>query len=219
MKRHRKVPQKASGRFIVIEGGDGTGKSTLLNKIEHALKARAIQCVRTREPGGTPLAEEIRELILAHQRPGYEIDAKTELLLYEAARAHHVRNVIRPHLAAGTTVLCDRFTYSSIAYQGAARGLGEKTVAILNSIATEGLEPDLVIVLDLATKQAKARRSLRGAANRLDIEPDSFHEKVRRAFLKLAKANPRRCVVLDASLDPDTVFARLLALKPWKRLF
>lgn len=208
------------GLFLVVEGGDGTGKSTLLSSIEAFFKNKGRAVVRTREPGGTPLAETVRDLILAHQTSsGFEVDARTELLLYEAARSHHVAHVVEPALAEGKAVLCDRFTFSSLAYQGEGRGLGFPLVEKLNKIATGGLEPDLIILLDLSPEKAAQRVAARGEKNRLDAEPTAFHKRVRGAFLKAARKYRSRCIVLDAAASPDEIFQRLTAHKLWRTLW
>lgn len=217
--RKRRVKGRSNGLFVVLEGGDGAGKSTLMRKIESFFKKRSVALIKTREPGGTPLAERIRELILAHSKPGFEIDARTELFLYEAARSHHVAHVIEPALRAGKTVLCDRFTFSSLAYQGIGRGLGLDTVETLNRVATQGRRPDAVILLDISPKKAEERRSKRGMGNRLDSESRSFHRKVRNAFLKIAKKNKDISIVLDATRSPEEIFEQLQKHRIWKGLF
>jgi dTMP kinase len=207
-------------RFITLEGGDGSGKSTLLAKIEKDFTARKIPWISTREPGGTPAGEEIREIILRKPAAGTTpIAPLTELLLYEAARAEHVEKLIRPTLAAGKTVLCDRFTHSSVAYQGAARGLGTELVSRLNHAATSGLEPDAVIWLKLDPVEARKRTGSRGGENRLDAEKHAFHQAVFDAFCKMAEDEANHFIVLDASASPDEVFAALCRHPLWIRLF
>jgi len=203
-------------KFIVIEGGDGSGKSTLLSKVEAYLREQGVSFLSTREPGGTPVAEDIREVLL---RPGRKMNETAELLLYEAARAEHVASKINPALANGQWVICDRFIHSSIAYQGYARGLGVKLVESLNKIATQGLTPDAVIWLKITPEKAKVRLKARGAENRLDAERTSFHEKVYRSFLSLSKKPSARFIVLDASASPDEVFSELLSHPKWRKLF
>lgn len=190
-----------SGLFVTFEGGEGSGKSTQLARLAARLCARGSEPVVTREPGGTPLAEGIRELLLdPARRPG----AMSEALLMEAARADLVANLVRPALAAGRVVLCDRYDDSTLAYQGAGRGLDSGLLATLNRAATGGLEPDLTLLYDVPPEVGLARReSAAGETNRLDREPADFHQRVRRRFLELAAAGPSRWVVLDATATPD----------------
>jgi dTMP kinase len=196
------VPSPApSGRglFVVFEGGDGAGKSTQVGLLVDALRAEGHDTLRTREPGGTPLGERVRELVLdpAHG----PVDARAEALLFAAARAAHVAQLIRPALAAGRTVVCDRFADSSAAYQGAGRGLGLDRVAELNAWATAGLVPDLTVLLDVPAGTGRTRREARDgtAGDRLETEPDAFHDANRAAFLELAGRAPERYRVLDAT--------------------
>lgn len=190
-----------SGLFVTFEGGEGSGKSTQLARLAARLRARGIEPVVTREPGGTPLAEGIRELLLdPARRPG----AMSEALLMEAARADLVASLVRPALAAGRVVLCDRYDDSTLAYQGAGRGLDSGLLVTLNQAATGGLEPDLTLLYDVPPEVGLARReNAAGETNRLDREPADFHQRVRRGFLELAAAEPSRWVVLDATATPD----------------
>lgn len=166
------------------------------------------------------MAEEIREVILRKTSASSPaIEPITELLLYEAARSEHVAKVIRPALTQGKIVLCDRFTYSSLAYQGVARALGLDLVRKLNEIATAGLEPDIVVWLKLDPKEGKRRTASRGDTNRLDHEKDRFHELVFEGFERLSREEPQRFVVLDASRPPDEVFRDLLASPLWQKYF
>lgn len=187
------------GVFVVFEGGDGAGKSTQVGLLVDALRAEGHDTLRTREPGGTPLGERVRELVLdpAHG----PVDARAEALLFAAARAAHVAQLIRPALAAGRTVVCDRFADSSAAYQGAGRGLGLDRVAELNAWATAGLVPDLTVLLDVPAGTGRTRREARDgtAGDRLETEPDAFHDANRAAFLELAGRAPERYLVLDAT--------------------
>ncbi|TDL40173.1 dTMP kinase [Kocuria rosea] len=187
------------GLFVVFEGGDGAGKSTQVGRLVDALRAEGHDTLRTREPGGTPLGERVRELVLD---PAHEpVDARAEALLFAAARAAHVAQLIRPALAAGRTVVCDRFADSSAAYQGAGRGLGLDRVAELNAWATAGLVPDLTVLLDVPAGTGRTRREARDgtAGDRLETEPDAFHDANRAAFLELAGRAPERYLVLDAT--------------------
>ncbi len=200
-------------RFIAFEGGEGGGKSTQLVALAEHLRAAGHEVVTTREPGGSPRAESVRELLLADG----SMTATTEALLFAAARADHVAHTIRPALDRGAVVLTDRFLDSSVAYQGDARALGEKRIRDLSLWATDGLVPDLTIVLDLDPRVGLARAL---DANRLEAEPLAFHDRVRAAFLRFAAADPGRYEVVDASLPPDQVAAavRLAAgrVVPWE---
>ena len=190
-----------TGLFVTFEGGEGSGKSTQLARLAARLCASGIEPVVTREPGGTPLAEGIRGLLLdPARRPG----AISEALLMEAARADLVAGLVRPALAAGRVVLCDRYDDSTLAYQGAGRGLDPGLLALLNRAATGGLKPGLTLLYDVPPAVGLARReSAAGDTNRLDREPADFHVRVRQCFLGLAAVEPARWVVLDASATPD----------------
>jgi dTMP kinase len=195
------------GLFITFEGGEGSGKSTQIARLASRLRARGLEPVVTREPGGTPLAEGIRALLLdAGHPPG----ALAEAFLMEAARAELVAGVIRPALAAGRVVLCDRFDDSTLAYQGAGRGLDRAMLRELNRAATGGLTPGLTLLFDLDPTAGLARRAgASGSPNRLDREPPDFHVRVRERFLELAAADPARFVVLDAALSPEALEAQV----------
>lgn len=205
------------GLFVVLEGGDGAGKSTQARRLAATLRAEGREVVRTREPGGTPLGERIRELVLdpAHA----PVDPRAEALLFAAARAAHAEQLIRPALATGRVVVCDRFADSSAAYQGAGRGLGVDRVRELNEWAAAGLVPDLTVLLDVPAGTGRARREDRdgGAGDRLETEPDAFHDAVRRAFLDLAARSPGRYLVLDAG-RPETELAGAVAAAVHERL-
>lgn len=189
------------GLFIVFEGGDGAGKSTQVAMAQEWLESRGSQVVTTREPGGTQISEALRSLVLEHGHG--EIDSRTEALIYSAARAAHVQQLITPALNAGSHVICDRFVDSSLAYQGMGRALGFDAVAEINDFATNGLKPDVTIILDISAADGRARRVAAGggveAADRLEAEPDDFHERIRHAFLDLASREPDRYLVLDAT--------------------
>ena len=208
--------ERARGRFVTLEGGEGCGKSTQARRLKAALEAEGLEVVLTREPGGTPLAEEIRRLI-KDPAPDPPCD-RSELLLFLAARAQLVRNVIRPALAAGKWVVSDRFSDSTLAYQGYGRGLPLALVATANDFACEGLKPDLTLLLDVAPETAAARRrareaATRTAADRIEREGGGFHERIRRGFAELAEAEPGRVLTIDASGTPDEVWERI-----WKSL-
>jgi dTMP kinase len=192
--------------FITFEGGEGSGKSTAIRQIVAQLEKEGYQVVLTREPGGTPISEEIRNVIL--DKKNVDMDPRTEALLYAASRRQHIVQKILPALKEGKIVLCDRFLDSSLAYQGGARGLGIENVLNVNLFATEGLEPDLTVLFDISPEEGLARIAANSGreVNRLDVEKLAFHKKVRSAFHTLAKANPSRYVVIDASKDKETVY-------------
>lgn len=189
--------------FVTLEGGEGAGKTTALNAIREQLQARGHDVVVTREPGGTPLAEKIRELLLGrHDEP---LAPETELLLMFASRAQHVREVIRPALRRGAWVLSDRFTDSSYAYQVAGRGLDEGFVAELERQVV-GLVPGLTLLLDLDVREGRARTAGRDMfPDRIESEHDDFFERVREGFRKRAANEPERFRVIDASQSPQAV--------------
>lgn len=192
--------------FITFEGGEGAGKSTAIKKVVEKLENEGYQIVLTREPGGTPISEEIRNIIL--DKKNTEMDERTEALLYAASRRQHIVEKIIPSIKEGKIVLCDRFLDSSLAYQGYARGIGIDKVLEMNLFATEGLEPDLTFFFDLDPEKGLERIAANSnrEVNRLDVEKLSFHKKVREGFLMLAKRFEHRFVVIDASKDKDSVF-------------
>lgn len=192
-----------TGRLITLEGGEGAGKSTLLAGLREHFDRLGLDVLYTREPGGTPVGEAIRALVLDPAHRG--IAAETELLLMFAARAQLVRDVLRPALDAGRWVLCDRFTDASYAYQGGGRGIDSARIAELERIATAGLQPDLTLLLDLPVAHGRARASRRGDADRIESERDDFFERIRTAYLARAQAEPRRFRVVDASQPADKV--------------
>ncbi|MBR9866451.1 MAG: dTMP kinase [Oceanospirillales bacterium] len=187
----------STGRFITLEGTEGVGKSTNLRFIESVLQQHQISYQLTREPGGTPLAEEVRELLLANRDEDVADDA--ELLLVFAARAQHLARVIRPTLAEGRWVLCDRFTDATFAYQGGGRGLSKEMISQLEAMVQRGLQPDLTILLDLPVEIGLARASQRGDLDRFENERVAFFDQVRIAYLERAAADPERFAVIDAS--------------------
>ena len=192
-----------SGLFITLEGPEGAGKSTNRDYLAARLAERGIEVLLTREPGGTPLAERVRELLLA---PSDEpMAADTELLLVFAARAQHLERVIRPALARGCVVLCDRFTDATYAYQGGGRGVPEARIAQLESFVQGGLRPDLTLVFDLPVEVGLARAAARGRLDRFEQEGRGFFEAVRQAYLRRAAAEPQRYRVLDAAQPLDRV--------------
>ena len=199
----------ARGKFITFEGGEGCGKSTQVKRLKEALEHEGVETVLTREPGGTWLSEEIRRLI-----KDQETDApcdRSELLLFLAARAQLVKNVIRPALETGKWVLSDRFSDSTLAYQGYGRGLPLDDLRQMNDFACEGLKPDLTLLLDVAPETAAARMRGREAAtattaDRIERAGDEFHARLRAGFAALAKAEPERIVTIDANGTPDEVW-------------
>ena len=194
------------GRLLAFEGVEGAGKSTQLELLRRELVARGHEVVVTREPGGTPVGERIRAVLLD---PAAEMHARTEALLFAAARAELVERVIRPALERGAVVLCDRYLDSSLAYQGGARGLGREPVAAVNRWATGDLLPDLVILLDLDPAEGLARR--RGTRDRIERQDADFHARVSDAFRALAAADPKRFAVVDAAGAVEEVAARVQA--------
>ncbi len=195
---------KSPARFITLEGGEGAGKSTQAKKLVAALKKRGIASVSTREPGGSPGAEEIRNLIV-HGEPG-RWDTLTETLLIFAARADHVHRTIKPALAGKKWVVCDRFTDSTFAYQGAGRGLDRETIRRLDALVLHDFRPDLTLILDLPVEIGLARTMSRGqGATRFEKFDVDFHERLRQAFLSIARRNHDRCVVIDATQSANHV--------------
>ena len=200
---------QSTGLFIAFEGGDGAGKSTQAARLSDALESRGLTVLRTREPGGTPIGEKLRSLVLDHGHG--TIDARTDALMFAAARAAHAHQVIRPALAQGTVVITDRYVDSSVAYQGVGRGLGAEGVLSLNEWATEGLHPHLTVLLDVDPAHGRQRRTAGDAAeDRLESEPDEFHSAIRHAFLDLAKAAPSSYLVLPAGEEIEALAARIL---------
>ncbi|WP_422416509.1 dTMP kinase [Pseudomonas sp. GZD-222] len=201
-----------SGLFITLEGPEGAGKSTNREYLAEHLRAQGVDVVLTREPGGTPLAERIRELLLA---PSDEkMDADTELLLVFAARAQHLAEVIRPALARGAVVLCDRFTDATYAYQGGGRGLSLQRIATLEQFVQGDLRPDLTLVFDLPVEIGLSRAAARGRLDRFEQEGQAFFEAVRQAYLARAQAAPQQYTLIDASQSLAQVQQALDALLP-----
>lgn len=201
-----------TGAFITFEGGDGAGKSTQAELLAGWLEERGHEVVRTREPGGTRLGAEIRQLLLHGGDEIGEVDARAEALLYAADRAQHVAKIVRPALDRAAVVVQDRYIDSSLAYQGAGRVLPVPDVLSINEWATGGLRPALTVLLDISPDEAASRRVERGgASDRLEAEDESFHEAVRRGFLELADADPDRYLALDGSLPADELHTQVLA--------
>ena len=196
--------------FITIEGPDGSGKTTAVDTAVKKLEEMGYQIVRTREPGGTPIAEQIRNVIL--DKNNVAMDQRTEALLYAASRRQHLVEKVWPALKEGKIVVCDRYLDSSLAYQGGARGLGVDNILQVNNFATEGTFPDLTLLFDIDPKLGLARIAANAdrEVNRLDLEKIEFHNKVRNTFLELAKRYPERFVVIDASQSREEVAKKTL---------
>ena len=193
------------GRFVTFEGIEGSGKSTQVARLAAWLEDRACQPVVTREPGGTPLGRRLREVLLK----GDAGEPLTEAMLMAADRAEHVATVILPALDEGRHVLCDRHADSTLAYQGGGSGVARDVLETLNRVATRGVTPDLTLLYDVDPRIALARMHARtgGNADRFEAESLAFHERVRAAYLELARTEPARFAVIDASRTPDDVFA------------
>lgn len=207
--KRRQDPAQPPGIFISLEGGEGSGKSTQLGVLVEWLRSLSYEVVATHEPGGTPLGERVRSLLL---KPGPTAPTeRAEALLYAADRAHHVATVVRPALERGAIVITDRYQDSSLAYQGAGRSLPRHDVAWLTTWAAEGLVPDLVVLLDIDPELGLSRAGVRGEHDRLETESLAFHRRVRQTFRELAAAEPARYLVVDASTRPATVSERIRA--------
>lgn len=195
------------GRFVVLEGGEGVGKSTNLQFVTDWLRARNIAFVQTREPGGTPLAEELREMLLRKREEA--VDPAAELLMVFAARAQHLARVIRPALERGDWVVCDRFTDATYAYQGGGRGLDRALIAQLEQTVQGDLRPDRVLLLDLDPETGLRRAASTGAADRFESEQLAFFQRVRAAYRERAEAAPERYALIDAGRPLSQVQQRL----------
>ena len=192
------------GLFIVFEGGDGAGKSTQVALLRDALCREGRQVTVTRQPGGTPLGQQIRDLVLH----GEHVSPRAEALLFAADKAHHVETLIRPALQRGDVVISDRYTDSSVAYQGAGRALGAQEVHDLNMWAVEDLVPDLTVVVDISAAEGRRRRG--DVHDRLESEEDTFHEAIRQHFLAMARGNPQRYLVVDGTQPPEQIHAEVM---------
>jgi dTMP kinase len=193
-----------TGRFISFEGIDGAGKSSHIGRLAEWLKGRGHAVVVTREPGGTPLAEALRDIVL-HQ----PMDAMTEAMLVFAARRDHVQTLIRPALASGSTVLCDRFTDATFAYQGGGRSFDLAVLEQLEAWVQAGLQPDLTLWFDLPPRVAAQRRAAARAADRFEAEDEAFFERVRQGYQRRCQAQPSRFAVLDAERTPEQVWGQV----------
>ncbi|HEV7905780.1 MAG TPA: dTMP kinase [Pyrinomonadaceae bacterium] len=203
-----------TGAFITFEGIDGSGKSTQVRMLSSVLRLRGMDVVQTREPGGTPLGARLREALLDAQE---QVDPLAELLLYAADRAQHVRALLLPALAAGRVVLSDRFADATVAYQGAGRGFEPSLVDEVVGLATGGLKPDLTLLFDLSVAESgeRSRQRTNGddsgeTSDRLELETENFHMRVRDAYLKIAAAEPERVRIVDASLSVEEIHAHVL---------
>lgn len=203
----RKLVQR--GQFVTFEGGEGSGKSTQIAALARKLTAQGIATIATREPGGSPDAEKIRSFILSGGAK--DLGALAETFLFSAARLDHVRQTIAPALQAGKWVLCDRFADSTRAYQGVAGKVDERTVRAIETVAIDGRAPDLTIILDIPVEvgmaRAQARRGTAISADRFEGEAFDYHEKIRQAFVDLARDEPHRCVLIDADRAADDISA------------
>jgi dTMP kinase len=208
------MTEQVRGRFITVEGTEGVGKSTNIAFIQGLLSSAGIEHIVTREPGGTALAEEIRNvLVVPREEPMCEL---TELLLVFAARAQHLQSLIEPNLAKGIWVLCDRFTDATFAYQGGGRGLSTAVIGQLQDLVQGGLRPDCTLLLDAPVDVGMARAGARGALDRFEQEKQAFFEKVRGAYLERVAQEPDRFVVVDASTNLQVVqdsIAKALSLQ------
>ena len=200
----------ARGRFITLEGGEGTGKSTQIARLAEALGRAGIDCITTREPGGAPGAEEIRKLLVEGHVERW--DGFTEVLLHYAARHEHLLNTVVPAIEAGRWVICDRFADSTLAYQGYGHGVDRAAIARLHELVVGDVAPDLTLVFDLATSVGLDRANSRGdGEDRYERMGDAFHDRLRQGFLEIARDNPERCVVVDAGRDMDGVSAQVFS--------
>jgi dTMP kinase len=199
-----------AGTFITFEGIDGSGKSTQLRLLANFLKANGCDVLLTREPGGTPVGNRLRSALLDVQE---EVDPLTELLVFAADRAQHVRRVLRPAIDAGQVVFSDRYADATVAYQGAGRGFAPALIAEIIELATEGLKPELTILFDLsvADSTARTRRRSNGKqrGDRLDAEPDEFHRRVREAYLSIARAEPDRVKIIETNQPLEATHERV----------
>ncbi len=189
--------------FITLEGPEGSGKTSQLPKLAEYLRQNGFDVLTTREPGGTPISEQIRTVL--HNLENKEMNPRTEILLFQASRAQLVEQVIRPHLAMGGVVLSDRYADSTLAYQGYGHRIEIEPLRVLVTFATGGLKPDLTLLLDVDVETGLRRKELKGEWNRLDAYDLEFHHRVRSGYLNLVREEPERWVVIDASQEPGKV--------------
>lgn len=202
------------GLFITLEGGEGAGKSVQSKALLKRLEGRGVTAVLTREPGGTPLGERLRDIVLGPAGSGDQpLQPLTETLLFVAARAELVERVIAPAIGRGDVVVCDRFADSTVAYQSFGRGVEAEVIERLNDIATAGLRPELIVLLDLPVEEGLARARAAGTADRFEREEVAFHERVRAGYRTLAEREPDRWLVVDASQPPAAVTESI-----WRRV-
>lgn len=198
------------GLFITLEGGEGSGKSSQAQALKALLEGAGHSVTVTREPAGCPLGRRVRELL---SEPSLELDPRSELFLFVAARAQHVAEVIRPALEHDDIVICDRFSDSTVAYQGYGRGLSLDDVHLANRMATQGLVPDLTVLLDVPVEMGLARKGVEDVPDRIGQEGAEFHERVRQGYLALAAEEPQRFLVVDGTLPPEEITRTI-----WRRL-
>lgn len=196
-----------TGKFITLEGGEGAGKTTCMAHVRQCLGDAGIRFIETREPGGTPVAEKIRDLLL--DKTNTDIQADAELLLMFAARSQHLDELIRPALQRGDWVLCDRFTDATHAYQGGGRGISHDRISDLEHWTQKGLKPDLTLLLDLPVETGLERAGQRSTPDRFESESIQFMERTRGAYREIAASEPQRVKVIDASLPLDDVVAQI----------
>jgi len=197
------------GLFITFEGGEGAGKTTLIQQLAHQIISEGFDVLKTREPGGTELGEQIRSILLQHKGP---VSPYSEMCLFLASRAQHILEVIGPALEAGMVVLCDRFNDSSVAYQGAARALGMEKVADFCEFISQGLQPNLMLYLDLDPELGLSRAAKAREQDRIESETVMFHRKIREAYLTIHRANQHRFRLIDATLPPERVYKEAMKL-------
>lgn len=196
-----------AGKFITLEGGEGAGKTTCLQHVEKRIRQAGVDLCVTREPGGTRTGEKIREILL--DRGNFDILDETELMLMFAARAQHLNELIRPSLAAGTWVLCDRFTDATYAYQGGGRGISNERIAELEQWVQQGLKPDLTLLLDLPVEMGLERAGQRSAPDRFESENTAFMERMRSSYLDIAICEPERVKIIDSSQTLNAVLLQI----------
>jgi len=194
------------GLFITLEGADGSGKTTQMDRIVQFFEQNKIDYIITREPGGMDLGQKIRDILLNYDG---EVDSTCEMFLYLADRAQHMQTKIKKALAEGKVVLCDRHTDSTVAYQGYARGLDVEEINLLNNIATRGKKPDLTLLFDVDTSIAMERVGNRAEKDRMESEGAKFHQKVRHGYLEIVKNEPERIKVINANLDIESVWSEV----------
>lgn len=200
------------GKFISFEGVEGSGKTTLISQISSELESNKIGSIVTREPGGTQVGEEIRDILLAHRK--VDLTSDTELLLFAAGRAQHITEKIKPALQKGTCVLCDRFTDASSAYQGAGRGIDFEKIHNLESWVLQGFFPDVVVIVDVPVEVGFKRARSRGDLDRIEMQETAFFERIRQYYLSLADKDPKRYMLLDGSKTIESVLSEF-----WDKIY